>query len=687
MGLPTWLEEALANSAKEGLEAAPVGAKDIATKGDLEAADDLLRGDKDLTGNVDPESQRLINQQGVSSTLDKLPPRSPADQSAEVFERNPEVFEHQQTPVLPEGTKRRADLLAAFKNLKEPVRNAQSSAKVFEDAGKVPNFEMVGAPKSQIPKDAIPIPGEEKPLQLPSVQSKYGLPENINTSNQIGKSDYPTQYGNTQELNVSSEPDSLPDTGPQATKEELTPFGSHLDDMAPPEKNFGEQISDIGQMIKDNKNPLLATAGAAAAGVAGASMLPIGGDTTPPQGMADVAKANDSVPAPKPASTSVNPVDSDSSDESDDSDDESSNKESANSQPSNAQALTDLTAKQGSGSSYNDAINAKNLAVLGNQLGAAGDIIGGAIARTGPNQAAQKAFQQNVAQAQSIPQDFKDSKMMEELDPNSDVSKYYRQFLTRYGVKVPDNITANQIKSTLLPAAEKEQLKNMQQKYLQSKMDISRQDRLDFKDRQEGAQIEKEMNGLSASSRSVIGASAMAKRRAQSLLSLVNDPNATPQDMVLASNELNTIVTNTSTIAGAKHQEYNSLANDLVKTANYILNNATAADVPKQKAHMADVANRMVSLSDQIQEQQFNRVKAGHFDFFKRRPEVVNGIIDSMRDSAESALPQNKGTAPQGQAPSVPNVQLAPNEIMRKSSDGRYIIYDKNTKKPLREAQ
>lgn len=132
-------------------------------------------------------------------------------------------------------------------------------------------------------------------------------------------------------------------------------------------------------------------------------------------------------------------------------------------QKSDIQSLADmLQAQDESGESFKDAQNRKNLSILGNQLGSAGDIIGGAISHTGPNEAVQKAFGNNVKLAENITNDFKDRKVMEEQDPNSAVSKNYRDFLTKYGVKAGPGVTAAQIKNVLLPAAEKEQLKKSQ---------------------------------------------------------------------------------------------------------------------------------------------------------------------------------------------------------------------------------
>lgn len=81
-----------------------------------------------------------------------------------------------------------------------------------------------------------------------------------------------------------------------------------------------------------------------------------------------------------------------------------------------------------------------NNARLTNSLGAAGEIIGSSIARTTP--VAQQLFKDNIAQADQGVKDFKERKALEKDDPNSPLSKGYRNFLKQMGVEVQGDFTS-----------------------------------------------------------------------------------------------------------------------------------------------------------------------------------------------------------------------------------------------------
>lgn len=169
------------------------------------------------------------------------------------------------------------------------------------------------------------------------------------------------------------------------------------------------------------------------------------------------------------------------------------------------QDLATLLAQDKSGGSYTDAVKARDYAQLINQMGSAGDIIGGALARTGPNAQAQEAFKQNIALANQGPKDFQEKIAMESHDPNSAESKNYREFLKRYGINVGEGVTASQIKDTLMPALEKEQMqkerlqaakdnKQIQLQYMQQlkqhNEDLQKQKNVDSMNQKVGQQLE-----------------------------------------------------------------------------------------------------------------------------------------------------------------------------------------------------
>lgn len=333
----------------------------------------------------------------------------------------------------------------------------------------------------------------------------------------------------------------------------------------------------------------------------------------------------------------------------------------------NSSKLAQLLATDQGQQTYQNMLKNRDLSILGNQLGQAGNIIGASLARVPVNDAASKVFASNVAQAEQMPKDFQQASAMEEQDPNSAVSKNYREFLKNQGLNVGPGVTAQQVKDVLLPAVEKEKLQserlqnakdtkalgmakiNAYRQIQQSNKDRADQEKNDFKDRTEGAQVAKEMNGLSASSKSALGQAATAKSQAQRLQQLLSDPNTTTQDLNTASALMNRIESGASTISGTKDQQYNTLKGTLAKGMQYITSNPQAPDVPQIKQHMIDVAQRMSVISDDVQNHQLRIVKAGHHDFFNRRPEVVNDIIGAIQGTDNTA-PQAPVSAPTSNA-------------------------------------
>lgn len=352
------------------------------------------------------------------------------------------------------------------------------------------------------------------------------------------------------------------------------------------------------------------------------------------------------------------------------------------------QEIANLISTQGEASKANlqNALKNRDLSQLVNSLGKSAETIGDAFSRQAPK--SNGAFDQNIAQANQYVTDYQAKVANEAKDPGSAVSQNYRKFLERYGVKVPDNVSAEQVQQVLLPAAEKEQLakenaaNRLQMKQLgmaqiaankaqTSELAKSRlQQALDFRDRTEGDQVLKEMNGLTASSRSALGAAATSKVKAQRLADLLNRTDATPQDYNSASMDMNSIISGAATVSGSKDQQYNNLKTIMAKGLQFLGSEPHSVDAPKVKAHLISVAQQMQQISDDVQNKQLGRVKAGHADFFKRRPEVINGIMNSIQGdegTSQQSLPH------QGQYPPGSTVRVD-KKLYKVAPDGDTLI-------------
>ena len=89
---------------------------------------------------------------------------------------------------------------------------------------------------------------------------------------------------------------------------------------------------------------------------------------------------------------------------------------------------------------------------------------------------------------------------------------------------------------------------------------------------------------------------------------------------------------------------------DLAKGLQYLGSGIQSPDVPQVKQHLINVAQKMSQISDDVQNRQIGTIKAAHADFFKRRPEIVNGIIQSIQGAAPP-MPGQGNASPQQNLP------------------------------------
>ena len=276
--------------------------------------------------------------------------------------------------------------------------------------------------------------------------------------------------------------------------------------------------------------------------------------------------------------------------------------------------------------------------------------------------------------ANSAMNDLQEQVAFQAQDPGSSYSSAARNFLkSKFGANLPDTISAAQLEKTFMGPAlksfEADQQRQAVASNLQSKLSQMHQDKQasleanklkwaelnqnkqfnnDNKqqhyDEIEQPKIGKELNDLSASSRSVLGTASKARMQANRALDIVNDPNATTQDLSSVASDLNAIVAGTTTMTGSKHQEYSNLMTDISKGVSYISSSPNAPDVPEVKKHLANVLNRMKSISDDVINQNTQRVGANHSAWIKRHPDDFQGMLDSLKPSESSQQSQAKAT-------------------------------------------
>lgn len=333
-------------------------------------------------------------------------------------------------------------------------------------------------------------------------------------------------------------------------------------------------------------------------------------------------------------------------------------------------------ANQDTAKALQDTRDRSNMAQLINGLGAAGETFGSALARAPSNASAQKAFSEQGKQAEAIPEDFqRQQALTEETDPNSRTSLALRGVLDKLGVKYTGEPSAAQLKVNLpyifkdveaqqAQSARAEDLKykydalsQMKQATNQAHLDkqaaLNQQrseatkNKMEKDDEAESGKILKEMNSMSASSRSALGMAATSKQKAQRLMSMLDDPSLTPQDYSAAATDMNAIIAGTATMGGAAHQEYNNLQSELTRAANYLSSGASPVEQPAIKQHMKDIAGKMVDLSNKVIEHNTRIVATGHPSYLKRHPEAFQKMADVINEDSTSASGQAASTGTQ----------------------------------------
>lgn len=308
--------------------------------------------------------------------------------------------------------------------------------------------------------------------------------------------------------------------------------------------------------------------------------------------------------------------------------------------------------------------NRASYAELGAGLGGAASIIGSAMAKVPENKGAQEAFAHQQQDAAGIlPQLQQQKAMTEDTDPNSKSSLALRGVLDRMGVKYSGTPSAAQLKLALpyvfkdMEAKQTAQARkdvaqyradSLNQRYLASAEDKKTKDfvKMNADDEKEAAKVGKELNSLTASSRSALGLASTAKVKANRLNALLDDPDTTPQDFSAAATDLNAIIAGTATQGGAQHQEYNNLQMELTRYSNMLTSGAKAVNQPQVKQHIKNIANRMVQLSDNVIAHNSRIVKTAHPGWVQRNPDKFQDMLDAMNsgDNAGPIIPS--GTPP-----------------------------------------
>lgn len=284
------------------------------------------------------------------------------------------------------------------------------------------------------------------------------------------------------------------------------------------------------------------------------------------------------------------------------------------------------------------------------------DLTGAKLLEETANQPVQDVMAQQASESKSA----QAQQEIDATDPDSDQSKSFRNSLKVVAPKIAnaygdnfDHITAAdapnimrtidlsaQLDQRAQAAKDRADVSKMnaeaksssaQEKLMQQRSAV--QDKQNKQDEDTQAKISKDLNSLTASSRSALGTAAKAKISAARLSDIVADPNATNQDLQSAYADLNNIVAGSTTQGGTEHQSYNTLNNQLAQAMQYITSNPQAPNIPEVKKHVADVAARMTKISDDVVNRNTAQVQSGRSAWIKRHPDDWQNMVTAATGS------------------------------------------------------
>jgi len=263
------------------------------------------------------------------------------------------------------------------------------------------------------------------------------------------------------------------------------------------------------------------------------------------------------------------------------------------------------------------------------QLGKAAEIIGSGISHSKP--VSQEAYDEIAKNADQPLKDFASKLEMRKFDPNSDISKSYKQFAKQIGVKVSDSSSA----------ADLEKLTPLMEKYMQAKeaaaarrdmRAMAQQVRDDEKLNKRFSEANNKIASEISSSRSAFGKAANVHRSAEAIERMTDgiDPNNLDSRQIteLARNLDAMLSSGQATISGMKKLIPETFSGNTMKIAEYISGLPKGARQGEFVQRMLETVRREKELAgDQIKRTQ-RKILAGYEDLQKKDPERFRRLLE-----------------------------------------------------------
>lgn len=155
--------------------------------------------------------------------------------------------------------------------------------------------------------------------------------------------------------------------------------------------------------------------------------------------------------------------------------------------------------------------------------------------------------------------------------------------------------------------------------------------------------IIKDTDPYKASSRSALGMATIGNQRANRAIPVLQNPNATNQDISTAIADISGIFQGgIPTDAGQHAQEYNTLAGRLSNLKTLVTGQPSAPAIPEVKAHLLDLINTLKDVNNQSIKDQLDYTETAYPDLIQKNQMAWQGIRKRMGvDQAGSQSPQS----------------------------------------------
>ena len=386
----------------------------------------------------------------------------------------------------------------------------------------------------------------------------------------------------------------------------------------------------------------------------------------------------------------------------------------------------------GSVQGLKDAQQQRNNAVLINQLGKAGELIGTGIGGTGNRGIVTRGmgapiFDENIKQAENIPKDYLAQVEMQKEDPNSAVSKGYRDLMKQFGVNVDGKASASAIakiapwveKAYLAEESRKAQAENLKYKYQELKTiaDIKNKERQDA--RKEALDLKEKLNkdrldsqysrqAQSITNKAISGGGQVGNQIRSGIINaerifntLGVDKDIPEKDIdsypiekldkntrltiIESAIELNKLLSGSGVPAQKTLDKLIPYNVKMGKTSieDYFTNELNPAQQGKFIKEIMKITARVRDSSKEHNTALMKQYLSSGLEIKKHSPELWQGIINELKvDDPYASKTEKKEEVKQLslQQKSTPSV----NEERRKTQDGRTAVFDSTTKKFIR---